>query len=94
MATTATILKVAELGPRQLSALKRKAERLGLTPETYVKQLIEEDLALDRKAQNTSLDELAVPYRKALKDVSDKELDEMVDAARSRHHSRSSNHKR
>jgi hypothetical protein len=94
MATTAAILKVSELGPRQLSALRRKAERLGITPERYVKRLIEDDLALDRKAQRSSLDELALPYAKALKDVSDKELDALVDAARTRHHVRSSNHKR
>ena len=94
MATTMHFLRVGKLAPRQLSALRRKARRMGLTPQGYVKQLIEQDLALDRKAQGSSLDELAGPFREALQGLSDEELDRAVDAARSRHHARSANHKR
>jgi hypothetical protein len=84
MAASGTILQVENLPHRKLSALKRKAQRMGLTAGTYVRQLIEDDLDLDRKAQNTSLDELAAPFRKALKGVADDEIDRMVEAAHTR----------
>lgn len=84
-------LQKVDLPRRKLSALKRKAERMGLTPETYVKQLIEDDLSLDRKARNTPLDELAAPFRTGLAGIAEDELDRMVDAARGR---RPSSHKR
>ena len=45
---------------------------------------IEDDLALDRKAQSTSLAELAAPFRKALKGASDDEIATLVAKARSR----------
>ena len=84
MASTATALRVNDVSRRQASALKRKAERLGLSAGDYVKQLIEDDLALDRKAENTPLHELAAPFRKALKNVNDEEIDVMVERARTR----------
>jgi len=84
MAAPATSLQVENLPQRKLSALKRKAQRMGLTAGTYVRQLIEDDLELDRIAQNTSLDELAAPFRKALEGVSDDEIDRRVEAARTR----------
>jgi hypothetical protein len=82
MATKSPFLRVKILAPRQASAVKRKAERLGMSVDDYVKQLIADDLALDRKARNTSLDELALPFRKALKGASDSEIDRIVESAR------------
>jgi hypothetical protein len=82
MATTAMELRISDLSKRKASALKRKAERMGLSPDEYVKQLIEDDLALDEKAQVTSLDELAAPFRKALKGVSEDEITQLVTKAR------------
>jgi hypothetical protein len=84
MATTATELRISDLPKRQASALKRKAERMGLSADDYVKQLIEDDLALDRKARGTSLEKLAVPFRKALKGAGEKEIARIVARARSR----------
>jgi len=71
MASIATELRITDLPKRQASALKRKAERMGLSADEYVKQLIEDDLALDMKAQTTPLEELAAPFRKALKGASE-----------------------
>jgi hypothetical protein len=82
------ILQLKNLPSRKFSALKRKAERLGISPETYVKQLIQTDLALDHKAQTSSFDELAAPFRKAFKGVSEDELDRIVNAARGPRHSK------
>jgi hypothetical protein len=79
-----TILQTADLPSRQLSALKRKAQRLGLTPQKYVKQLVLNDLALDRKARGTSIHELATPFQKALHGLPEDELDRIVERARRR----------
>jgi hypothetical protein len=87
MATLATILRVDDLPTRQLSALKRKAQRLGLTPAKYVRQLIEDDLALDRNAQSTSFEELAKPFRKRFEGTSEEEIDRLVDEARGKRRS-------
>ena len=84
MALTATELRISDLSRRQASALKRKAERMGLSADEYVKQLIEDDLALDQKAQTTPLEELAAPFRKALKGASEEEIARIVTKARSR----------
>ncbi len=89
MAASSTVLREADVPRQQLSALKRKAKRMGLSPAAYIQQLIEDDLALDRKARSTPLDKLAAPFRKALKNVPDDELDRLVDAARTRHAARS-----
>jgi hypothetical protein len=84
MASTATELRISDLPKRQASALKRKAERMGISAGDYVKQLIEDDLALDQKAQSTPLEELAAPFRKALKGASEEEIAWIVAKARSR----------
>jgi len=84
MASMATELRISHLPKRQASALKRKAQRLGLTAVDYVKQLIEDDLALDKKAQATPLEELAAPFRKALRGTSEEDIAQIVAKARAR----------
>lgn len=85
MASTATELRISKLPRRQASALKRKAQRMGLSAGDYVKQLIEDDLAMDRKAHSASLQELAAPFRQALRGASDQEIARIVAKARRRH---------
>jgi hypothetical protein len=46
-----------------MTELASKAKRLGMTPERYVRKLVKEDLALDRKARTTTLSELIGPGR-------------------------------
>jgi len=77
-------LRISDLSKRQLSALRRKAEQTGLSAHEYVKQLIEDDLALDQKARSMSLEVLAAPFRNALKGASEEELSQIVAKARSR----------
>lgn len=54
MPVKAVELRISDLPRRQASALQRKAKRFGLSAGDYVKQLIEDDLALDRKAQHVT----------------------------------------
>ena len=72
-----------------MSELTDKAKRLGVTPERYVRDLLREDLELDRKARTTPLAELIGPGR----DINEPELDRLVEAARTRHHRRVSEKK-
>jgi hypothetical protein len=92
--TTTTKLQTVKLPMRHASAVKRRAHDLGLTPEKYLKQLIEDDLAVSAKARTTSLDELAAPLRDALAGVSEEELDRRVKAARAGRRKGYSQHRR
>ena len=77
-------LHTGKLSAGRLSAVKRRARDLGLTPAEYLQQLIDDDLAVSAKVKSTSLDELAAPFREALAGVSEEELDRRVKAARAR----------
>jgi hypothetical protein len=80
MATTT--LQINGLHRRTMSELVSKAKHLGVSPERYVRDLLEGDLEFDRKAQTTTLKELMGPGQ----DIDEADLDKMVDAARKRHH--------
>ena len=81
-----TTLQLKGLGPKAMTELASKARRLGMSPERYLRELVQEDLALDRKARTTTLAEIMGPGR----EVDEAELDKLVDAARTRHHRRAS----
>jgi len=72
----------------RVNAIKRRAKELGVTQDRYIKKLIEDDLAQERRARTMTFDEIAAPFRKAFDGVSDDELDRLVDAARTHHHQR------
>jgi hypothetical protein len=81
---SATAIRLLGLGRKEMSQLTSKARRLGVTPERYVRALVKEDLALDHRAKTTTLLELLGPGRP----VDEKALDDLVEAARTRHHRR------
>jgi hypothetical protein len=85
--TTLSTIELRDLSPRQLSEIRRRASTRGITPEQYIKSLIEHDLSNGRRrARRKSLFELAEPVRDALKDYTDEELDALVDSARGPRH--------
>jgi hypothetical protein len=88
MATAPTI-QLRGLRVKEMTALTQKAKRLGMTPERYLRQLVQEDLALDRKVQTTSLAEIMGSSGP----IDEAELDRIVDVARTRYH-RLTNRKR
>jgi hypothetical protein len=81
---TATFLAVRGLGKRKMSELAEQAERLGMTPERYVKHLVEENLAIAREARTKTFAELSEPGRK----IDEAELDKLVEESKIRHHRR------
>lgn len=81
---TSMTLQVRGLGKQKMAELASKARRLGLTPQEYVKRLVEEDLAIDRAARTTTLADIVGPGRQ----IDEDELDRLVDKARTRHQHR------
>jgi hypothetical protein len=65
-----------------MARLIRRAGFLGITPQEYIRHLIEEDLHLERKARTTSFAEIMGPARR----IDESDLDRIVDEARRRHH--------
>jgi hypothetical protein len=59
-----------------------QVQKTGAHGAQHLKQLIEDDLALDQEARSKSLDELAAPFRKAFAGVDEEELDQLVARAR------------
>jgi hypothetical protein len=84
MSTLSTSLKVPGLDRRQFADLKKKARKLGTTPEAYVRKLIADDLELDHMAATKTLSELAAPIREAFKETSEEEIGRLVESSRTR----------
>ena len=63
-----------------------RARQLGLTTDDYIKRLVEEDLAISHEAKTTTFAQLLGPGR----DVDEREVDRIVDAAKARYRRRAS----
>jgi hypothetical protein len=84
MPSESSTLQVRGLAKRQVAEVSRRANRLGMTPESYLKHLVEQDLAISRRAKITSLDELMADQR----DADEREIDRLVEAAKTKYHRR------
>ena len=82
MVSPTNTLHVTGLAKGQATRFARRAKSLGMTPERYLKHLVEEDLAISRAAKSTTFDALMGPGRQ----VDEEELDRLVEAAKSKHH--------
>jgi hypothetical protein len=71
-------------------ALAERANLLGMTPERYLKHLVEEDLAISQEAKTTTFDELMGLGGK----VDEAEIDRLVEAAKARRRRHRQHHKR
>jgi hypothetical protein len=79
MASAVTLsINISDLPKTQATALRSRAQKLGMSPEQYVKELIVEDARLDALASSKSFAELAMPFRKALAHMSESELDALA----------------
>jgi hypothetical protein len=90
MSTTTSTLLIKGFGKRKMTEIAAKAKRLGMTPERYVKQLVDEDLALDREARTIRL----AGFFSSGQEIDEAELDRVVEKARQEHHQRSSRKRR
>lgn len=59
--------QVSGLSKATAGALERKAKSQGMTVDAYLKELIADDIELDRVARSKSFVELAEPFQQALK---------------------------
>ncbi len=80
--TTAGPNIIKRLPRHMISQIADKARLLGVTPEQYIRDLVEDDLAFEQRARTTTLAELMGPGR----EIDETELGKAVDAARKRHH--------
>jgi hypothetical protein len=87
-------LHLGDLPKNRVTAIKRRAREMGVTPSSYVKKLIDDDIEYDAVVRNSTFAELSAPLSEALAGVSEEELDRRVDAARTRHYQRTSKRKR
>ncbi len=96
MNSATTSIRVRGLGRSKLAALRGQARKLGISAESYAKQLIEDGLTLEQKAKSMSFDEIFAPAQARFRrsGMSEAELDALVDRARTRHHRRQTRRKR
>jgi len=86
MASTSTI-RLPPLTKQSMSELVAKAKRMGIDPGDYAKRLIEDGLAFQREAEESSFAQIMGPVREAAGDVSDAEIGNLVETARADYHS-------
>ncbi len=95
MSSATSTIQVSGLARTKLDALRSQAKAAGVTAEVYAKQLIEEGVALEQQARSKTFDALYGPAQERFRKSGMKEevLDELVDAARTRHHRRTTRKK-
>ena len=83
-----------DLPKTRVTAIKRRAKELGVSPSTYVRKLIDDAIEYDDIVRHSTIAELSAPLGEALAGVPEEELDRRVDAARTRHYQRNLKRKR
>jgi hypothetical protein len=71
-------LQLNGLGRQKMAALVERARKLGMTPQRYLKHLVDEDLAISERAKSQSFVEILGPG----KGVDEDELDQLVKTAK------------
>jgi hypothetical protein len=79
-------LQVRGLGREKTAALAERAKRLGMTPQRYLKHLVEEDLAISGRAKKEDFGKLLGPGRQA----DEAEVDRIVEEAKIARHGENS----
>jgi len=85
MVAQATIIQISGLAKDDLAALRKDARRLGLSPEAYARQIIQNAI-LEKRARTTTFDELfaGAQARFEASKMSEADFDKLVDQARKR----------
>jgi len=83
---TSNPLKLPPLGRKNMAQLIARARDVGVPPEDYARQLVEDGLALQREAESMTISEIMAPVRKAAGKVDDGQILRLVEKARADHH--------
>lgn len=94
MSTVLPTLHIPGLRREAMKELRNQAKSKGLTPERYVRELLEEHLAREHAARTQTFDELFAPVRARVGAVDESELDELVRRGRGKQPRRSTRQKR
>jgi hypothetical protein len=79
-----TSLEVKGLGKQQVAAVVERARCLGMTPQRYLKHLVEMDLAVSERAKSTRFEDILGPGQPA----DETKIDALVEEGRIRYHQR------
>ena len=71
---------------QKMAQLFAKAKDMGVPPEDYAMQLVEDALALQREAESMTIAQIMAPVRKRSGTVDESEIIKLVDKARAEHH--------
>jgi ABC-type uncharacterized transport system ATPase subunit len=82
MSTQSPALQIRGLGKQKMAAVRERAKRLGMTPQRYLRHLVEEDLAISERAKKSSFAQLLGPGQEA----DEGEIDQLVEAARNEYY--------
>jgi hypothetical protein len=82
MPVTQATLQVKGIGKQKMAAVIARAKQLGMTPQRYLRHLVDEDLAVSERAKRTPFEQLLGEGAP----VDESELDRLVDRARTRYH--------
>ncbi len=77
-----------------MAQLLAKDKRMGMPPEDYAKQLIEDGLALQREAEQSTFAEIMAPVRRTTGTVDEFEIVTLIEKVRTSHHRRSTRGKK
>jgi hypothetical protein len=73
-------LEVKGLGKQKLAAVLERAKGMGMTPQRYLRHLVEEDLAISQRAKQDSFRRILGPGES----LDEAEVDRLVEAAKGR----------
>ncbi len=95
MASISTLpLRLPPLRRQSMAWLVARARDIGIPPEDYARQLIEDGLDLQREAESTSFADVMKPVRQAAGALDEREVIRLVDRARGKRHRRNGRAKR
>ncbi len=80
---------VKGLGKQKMAAMRERAKLLGMTPQRYLRHLVEEDLAVSERAKTSTFEQLLGPGTSE----DEAEIDRLVEEARNDYHRRTSRKK-
>ena len=80
MSSVPVEFRVKALGKQKMAAVVERARRLGMTPQRYLKHLVDQDLAISEQARSTNFEDLVGPGQAE----DETNIDRLVEGAKTR----------